>query len=35
MSLFKKITSALGGNILGKATELIDSLVTSEEEQRL
>ena len=34
MSLFKKITSALGGNILGKATELIDSLVTSEEERK-
>ena len=34
MNLFKKITSALGGNILGKATELIDNLVTSDEERK-
>ena len=33
MSLFKKITSALGGGLLKQATGLIDNLVTSEEER--
>ena len=33
MSLFKKITSALGGGLLKQATSLIDNLVTSDEER--